>query len=244
MKIVGIVQARMTSTRLPGKILKEVLGKPLLQYELERLSRIDLLDGLLVATTVNEDDDPVVALCDQLGVPTYRGSEHDVLSRYYEAATLHAADAVVRFTADCPLIDPELSEEVIAYYASHCQEVDYCSVDVSTYPRGMDTEIFSMRALTEAYREGKEQAEREHVTYFIWNRPERYRLWRKESGKDWGKYRLTVDTPEDFELIAEILERLYVSEPKFELCDILGLLESSPELTRFNGKIVQKIMSL
>lgn len=240
MRIIGIVQARMTSTRLPGKVLKEVRGKPLLQYELERLAKIRSLGALVVATTANGGDDPVAALCAGLNVPVYRGSERDVLSRYYEAATLHRADAVARFTADCPLIDPELSEEVISYYAAHDRAVDYCGLDISTYPRGMDTEVFSMRALEEAHREGREEAEREHVTYFIWNRPERYRIWRKGSGRDWGKYRLTVDTPEDFALIREILERLPPGGADFRLPDVVALLESQPELLTLNEKIEQK----
>lgn len=240
MKIVGIVQARVTSTRLPGKVLKEVRGKPLLAYELERLAKIRPLGELAVATTVNGCDDPIEALCAGLNVPVYRGSERDVLSRYYEAAALFGADIVVRFTADCPLIDPKLSEEVISYYLTHRLSVDYCALDVSTYPRGMDTEIFSMRILEEAFREGRAEAEREHVTYFIWNRPSRYRLWHKKSERDWGKYRLTVDTAEDFALVREILERLSPEGMDFGLPDIVTLLESHPELAALNEGITQK----
>ena len=240
MRTVGIVQARMTSTRLPGKILMPVLGKPLLAYELERLKRVPSLHVLMVATTVNATDDPVVDLCKRLGVPTYRGSEHDVLSRYYEAATEQRADAVVRFTADCPLIDPELSESVIRHYLDNADSLDYCAVNVSTYPRGMDTEAFSMKALKEAFEQGHEESDREHVTNYIHTRRDTFRIWTKQSGRDWGKFRLTVDTPEDFALIQEIIERLYPRNQNFSLADILKLLEEDPSLAAINGEIRQK----
>jgi spore coat polysaccharide biosynthesis protein SpsF len=240
MKIVGIVQARMTSTRLPGKILKEVLGKPLLAYEIERLKKIPSLDELVVATTVNREDDPVITLCETLGVPTHRGSELDVLSRYYESATIHGADAVVRFTADCPLIDPNVSERVIAHYRANADSLDYCSTDVGALPRGMDTEIFSYQALCEAHREGTATPEREHVTYFIHTRPERYRIARMGFGRDWGGYRLTVDTPEDFALVREVIERLYPANGDFTVEDIAALLEREPSLPALNAMITQK----
>jgi spore coat polysaccharide biosynthesis protein SpsF len=230
----------MTSTRLPGKILREVLDKPLLQYELERLKEIPSLDELVVATTVNADDNPVAALCDRLGVPTHRGSEHDVLSRYYEAAVKFRADAVVRFTADCPLIDPDLSDTVIRHYLDNAEDLDYCGTDVSTYPRGVDTEVFSFSALEEAHREGCTPPDREHVTYFIHQRPQRYRIWRERSGRGWGKYRLTVDTPEDFALIREVIGRLYPINDKFRLEDVIALLEDHPNLAELNEMIRQK----
>jgi Spore coat polysaccharide biosynthesis protein F, CMP-KDO synthetase homolog len=240
MRTVGIVQARMTSTRLPGKVLMEVLDKPLLEYELERLRRVVSLDDLVVATTTNREDDPVVALCERLAVPVYRGSENDVLSRYYEAAALFRADAVVRFTADCPLIDPLLSHALIGYYLENRDKYDYCATSHATYPRGIDTEACSFTALEEAHREGITQAEREHVTYFIHSRPERYRIYRMDSGQEWGQYRLTVDTPEDFELIKQIIEKLYPADPCFDLAKIIHLLQINPDLLTINSKIRQK----
>jgi spore coat polysaccharide biosynthesis protein SpsF len=221
----------MTSTRLPGKVLKEVLGKPLLQYELERIKKIPSLDEAVVATTTNREDDPVVELCARLNVPAYRGSEPDVLSRYKEAAEKFKAGVVARFTADCPLIDPELSDSVIRRYLDSAGEVDYCSADLSTYPSGIDTEIFSFQALVESDAEGATPPDREHVTYFIKRNPDRYRIWSKNSGHGWGKYRLTVDTPEDFALIKKIIERLYPKNENFTLDDVIALLESDPELT-------------
>jgi spore coat polysaccharide biosynthesis protein SpsF len=243
-KTVAIVQARMTSTRLPGKILKEVLGKPLLQYELERLGKVRSLDEIVVATTVNAADDLVVAFCEALGVRTYRGSEFDVLSRYYEAARSYNADIVVRLTADCPFVDHRLSERVIRHFLDNKNDVDYCAVDVEDtprpYPRGVDTEVFSMSTLAEAFDEAKSESEREHVTLFIYNRPERYRIWRAKCDESWGRYRLTVDTPEDFELVKKIIENLCPTNPDFTLQDIVELLQKKPELSRINEFIEQK----
>jgi spore coat polysaccharide biosynthesis protein SpsF len=231
----------MTSTRLPGKILMKVLGKPLLQYELERLRRVPSLDELVVATTKNAADDPVAALCDQMGVASYRGSESDVLSRFHEAAALHKADAVVRFTADCPLIDPALSDSVIRRFLDSDGTLDYCSLDIpGAYPRGLDTEIFSSAALTEAFNEGTTPPDREHVTYFILARPERYRILKLKCDKNLSAYRLTVDTPEDFALASGIIERLYPQNPDFTMDDVIALLEAEPELAEINGGVRQK----
>jgi len=218
----------------------EVLGKPLLQYELERLGKIPSLDELVVATTTNETDNPIEELCDRFGISTFRGSELDVLARYCEAAEQYKAGVVVRFTADCPLIDPQISDSVIRYYLEHVENIDYCGVDISTYPRGVDTEVCSFETLQEADREGTSKSDREHVTFFIWNRPERYKQWRIGNGNDWGKYRLTVDTPEDYELIREVIERLYPTKPDFDINDVITLLEENPELPKINEMIRQK----
>jgi spore coat polysaccharide biosynthesis protein SpsF len=173
MKTVIIVQARMTSTRLPGKILKEVLGKSLLTYQLERLRRIKGAQAVVIATTTNDTDQPIVDFCVQNTVAYFRGSEDDVLSRYYGAALEHAADAVVRITSDCPLIDPEVVDQVISFYEVNYPKFDYVSnVTQRTFPRGMDTEVFSMKALREAFENATKQLDREHVTPFIHGQPE------------------------------------------------------------------------
>jgi len=243
-RIVAIVQARMTSTRLPGKVLKEILGRPMLWYELERLRKIPLLDDVVVATTVNPADDLVADFCASYGANVYRGDERDVLSRYYEAAKFFKAAAVVRLTADCPLVDPALSESVIRHYIDNAPGLDYCAVDVKEtpcpYPRGMDTEIFPASVLSEAYAEGKTSTEREHVTIFIYSRPERYRIWRASAESDLSRYRFTVDTPEDFDLVGKIIENLYPINPCFGLGDIIRLLEENPGLKRINESIRQK----
>jgi spore coat polysaccharide biosynthesis protein SpsF len=231
----------MTSTRLPGKILIKVLGKPLLQYELERLKRVPSLDELVVATTKNTADDPVVALCDQMGVASYRGSELDVLSRYHEAAALHGAETVVRYTADCPLIDPGLSDSVIRHFLDSAGELDYCSLNIiDAYPRGTDTEVFSAAVLAEAFTEGTTEPDREHVTNFILNRPERYRILRMGCEKNLSVYRLTVDTPEDLTLVSRIIGAFCPQNPDFTIGDIIALLDAEPELAKINEEVRQR----
>ena len=238
-KVIAIVQARMTSTRLPGKVLMPVMGRPLLRYELERLRRISCIDEIIVATTTNIDDDPVIEFCERMGVKTCRGSEHDVLSRYYEAVSLFGADVVVRFTADCPLIDPVLASSVIESFLSR-DELDYIGIDYDRIPHGMDTEVFTVSALSRAYNEGRDKPDREHVTWYLHTNPDKFNVARYSIADDWGIYRLTVDTPEDFELIKILLERLYPDNPDFTLRDIVSLLEREPSLVSINRCIKQK----
>lgn len=237
--VVIIIQARMLATRLPGKVLKEVDGKPLLAYLLERLRRVRNADGLLVATSQNPEDQKIVAFCDKEGVPVFRGSEEDVLSRYLGAARNCGAATVVRITADCPLIDPAVVERVIAYYRDH--EVDYAGNTLTlTYPRGMDTEVFSLRALEEAAQRAHLPSEREHVTLFMYTHPELFRLANVPYFNDMSKYRLTVDTQEDFNLVKSVLQELYPRNPNFTLEDILRYLEKNPEIARINAHVRQK----
>lgn len=241
MKTVIIVQARMTSTRLPGKVLKPVLGKSLLEYQIERLKRVTLADSIVIATTTNDTDQPIVELCDRLSVPYIRGSEEDVLARYYEAAIAHQADVVVRITSDCPLIDPAIIDQVIQTYLENFAVFDYVTNALQrTYPRGMDTEVFSFKALREAYQESTAQADREHVTPFINRRPERYRFGHVCDRQDNSSHRWTVDTPEDFELIRRILEAVYPKNPRFSMQDCLRVVEQQPGWSQLNAHIEQK----
>lgn len=241
MKTVIIDQARMTSTRLPGKVIKEVLGKPLLEYQIERLRRANEADELVIATTTNNNDLPIVKLCERLGVAYYRGSEEDVLSRYYEAATKFGADILVRVTSDCPLIDPAVVDKVIEHYKDNRDNYDYVSNTLSrTYPRGMDTEVFSYQVLQEAFVNAKEQPEREHVTPYICWQPERYRLDNVSHHENQSHHRWTVDTPEDFELIKLILQVLYPVSNKFTWLDVIQLLNKHPEWVKINAAVKQK----
>ena len=231
MKTVIIDQARMISTRLPGKVMKKVLGKPLLEYQIERLRQVRLADELVIATTTNDTDQPIVELCERLGVAYYRGSEEDVLSRYYEAAIQFGADIVVRVTSDCPLIDPGVVDEVIGLYIYNRDKYDYVSNTLErTYPRGLDTEVFSMAALKKAYKEVGEQPDREHVTLFMYRRPEQFRLANSSGAVDYSHHRWTVDTPEDFRLIQLILQELYPVNNRFTWLDVLNLLNEHPEV--------------
>jgi spore coat polysaccharide biosynthesis protein SpsF len=236
-----IVQARMTSTRLPGKILKPVLGKSLLEYQIERLHRVHQANALCVATTVNDSDEPVVTLCQTLKIPTFRGSEADVLGRYYGAAQAAQADAVVRVTSDCPLIDPAIVDEVITTYLQRAEHVDYVSNTLErTYPRGLDVEIFPFNVLEQAHREATQPEEREHVTPFIYRHPERYRIAQVKQVMDHSIERWTVDTPEDFELIRRVIEALYPNTPEFNQTDVLALLDTHPDWRAINADVEQK----
>lgn len=241
MKTLIVVQARMTSTRLPGKVLKKVLGKPLLEYLVERLRCVGLADGFVIATTINDADLPIVALCKRLGVPVTRGSELDVLSRYYEAACLHEADVVVRVTSDCPLIDPAVIDHAIRFYQEHRSQYDYVSNALTqSYPYGMATEVFSFKVLEEAHREATAEPEREHVTPFLYTQPQRYRVGHVVYPENLSHHRWTVDTPEDLELVTRITEALYPGKPAFDMQDVLALLEKHPDWVALNAHVHQK----
>ncbi|MEH2088014.1 glycosyltransferase family protein [Nostoc sp.] len=241
MKTVIIVQARMTSTRLPGKVLKKVLDKPLLEYQIERLKQVKLADEIVIATTTNSADLSIIELCDCLSVPYFRDSEEDVLARYYGAAKEHQADVVIRVTSDCPLIDPQVIDKVIQFYLDYRYEFDYVSNCLErTYPRGMDTEVFSFLALHQAFVEAITQPDREHVTSFIYMHPERYRLAQVVYSENQSSHRWTVDTVDDFELIKRIIEALYPEIPKFTLEDCLNLFRHYPDWSLINAHVEQK----
>ena len=241
MKTVIIVQARMTSTRLHGKVLRKVLDRPLLDYLIERLKRVRSADDVVIATTINNTDLPIVELCEKLNCRYYRGSEDDVLGRYYYAATEFGADAVVRVTSDCPLIDPNVIDDAIQYYQENSAKYDYVSnILKRSYPRGMDCEVFSYDVLERAFHEATASYEREHVTPFINRHPDRHRLGCVMLDEDQSHHRWTVDTPEDFELIGRMIETLYPKIPEFTLKDCLELIKRNPEWERINAHIEQK----
>lgn len=241
MKVVIINQARMTSTRLPGKILKEVLGKPLLEYQIERLRRVKLADELVIATTTNETDQPIIDLCHRLGIAYYRGAEDDVLSRYYEAAQKFGAEVVVRVTSDCPLIDPAVIDKVIKFLLNYRGQYDYVSnILERTYPRGMDTEVFFIKALETAYYSAANPADREHVTLYIYSHAQEFRIANVPYIRNEQRYRWTVDTPEDFQLVRLMIESLYSQNQAFTLEDCLQLMQEQPGLHKVNKHIEQK----
>lgn len=228
----------MGSTRLPGKVLREVMDKPLLQYLIERLKRVALADEIVIATTTNSEDQDIVEFCKAEQVPLFRGKSEDVLDRFYMAAKAFKADVIVRITADCPLMDPKLVDQVIEYYLKSYPKYDYVSNShARSFPIGMDVEVFSFKALEEAFTESTLLEEKEHVTPFIYRRPNRYQKDLITSGKDLSSLRLTVDTLDDFKLIQLLLEKLYPKNPEFSLEDILNLLKGYPEWIKINSHV-------
>lgn len=230
----------MTSSRLPGKVLRKVLGKSLLEYQVERLRRVSNQPEIVIATTTNIADDPVEAVCDKLGLACFRGSEQDVLSRYHGAADLAKADIVVRVTSDCPLIDSRAVSAVLDLLGNGTK-FDYVSnVMERTYPRGMDSEAFTFAALDTAHREAHKPAEREHVTPFILTQPSKFRLGSVKYHRDLSFHRWTVDTEEDFELIRNLLEDVYPRKPEFQMEDCLDSLGMHPDWFQINSHVEQK----
>lgn len=241
MRIVATIEARMTSSRLPGKVLRPVLGRPLLARMIERLRRVWQLDQVMVATTVNASDDPIAKLAAELGVGCFRGSEEDVLGRVLGAARAAGADLIVETTGDCPLIDPAVIDQVIATFRAN--DVDYCAnVLKPSYPRGMDVQVFPTEILARVDRLTADPADREHVSLYIYEHPEQFRLLNVASGlrpAD-AEHRLTVDTPDDLELVRQIFERLYPENPTFGLAEILDVLRADPVLATLNRHVTQK----
>lgn len=240
--VVVVVQARMGSTRLPGKVLLPVAGRPLLSYQLERLRRCRRVDRIVVATSVLPADDAIVTFCQQESTAVVRGPELDVLARFALAAKATGADTVVRVTADCPLLEPALVDQAIeAFAAGDC---DYLSnMRPPTWPYGMAVEVMTRRALDEAAAEARDPAEREHVTPFLYWRPERYRLRSITRAPDLSAQRWTVDTPEDFELVSRILGALYAVRPDFTIDDVLALLARHPDWIEINRHVEQKTVA-
>ncbi|WP_085992721.1 cytidylyltransferase domain-containing protein [Oceanobacillus senegalensis] len=240
MKVVAIIQARMGSTRLPGKTLKPVLEKPLLAYQLERVQNSQYLDEVLVATTNKRIDNQIISLCQSLKVAYFRGPEDDVLKRYYLAAKQVKADIVIRLTADCPLIDPSQIDTIVKYFLDN-QKLQYVSNTLNrTFPRGMDIEVFSFQILKEAHEKAKTKKEREHVTIYMTKILKSFQIYNVTYRKDYSHYRWTVDTMDDFILIKKIVEELYPKKQHFTLEDIIQLMEKNSNWQLINQHVEQK----
>lgn len=241
MKTVAIVQARMSSSRLPGKIMRPILGKPLLELLVERLKRASRVDEVVIATTTNDSDDQVESLTRRLGIGCFRGSEHDVLDRVLGAAHASQADVIVEITGDCPLIDFQVIDKLVTVYQSN--GFDYvANVLKRTYPRGLDTQVFATSVLEEVARLTDDPVDHEHVSLYIYEHPERFKLHNVESDlpEEYWDFRLTVDTAEDFELVRRIYEELYPANPAFTIQDIVSLFQRQPALRNINQHISQK----
>jgi spore coat polysaccharide biosynthesis protein SpsF len=236
-RTVLLVQARMGSTRLPGKVLAPLGGRPLLELVLERARAAPGVDEVAVATSDLERDDPVVQLAQRVGVTAIRGSEQDVLDRFHGAAVALRADTVVRVTADCPLVDPQLIGRVVAYH--HASGQDYTALTVGTvegndgrrrFADGLDTEVVAASALAAAWREATDPYDREHVTPFVKARPERFAIGWLEADEDFGDERWTVDRPDDLAFVRAVVDRLGAGP--FGHREVLALLEREPQLRR------------
>ena len=237
--LTAIIQARMASTRLPGKVLKEVLGKPILLYQLEQLKSVNQIEQIIVATTTSQKDDPLIELCERESIACFRGSEDNVLERFYQAALHYGADPIIRLTADCPLIDPHICERVISTYLSKQADADIVRLG-PTFAEGLDCSVFSFKVLEEAYHNAKWESEREHVTLYIYNHPEDYRIIALKNETDDSKYRFTIDAPKDFEVVKAIIEGLSSEKPgSFTTKKVKKFLDDHPDIFCMNTDIIR-----
>jgi spore coat polysaccharide biosynthesis protein SpsF len=242
-KVVAIIQARQGSTRLPKKAMMKILEKPLLGYVIERVGYAKLIDEIVVATTVSPEDDVIEALCRKMHVRCFRGSEDDVLSRYFGAARMTQADVIVRITADCPLMDPEVIDKVVGRFLDASPDIDYVSNTLErTYPRGMDVEVISSKCLEIAMAQARAVEEREHVTLYIYRHPEQFSLISVVHSSNQSYFRWTVDTSEDFLLIKKLIESLYPQNSCFTLEDLVVMMELHPDWKNINANIDQKLI--
>jgi len=237
--IVAIIQARMGSIRLPGKVLMDIEGKPMLWHVINRVKYSKLINKIVIATSTNKKDDVIEEFCKSNNIDFYRGSEMDVLDRYYQAAKVFKASLIVRITSDCPLIDPEVVDLVIKTHLS--SDVDYTSNNIErTFPRGLDTEVFKFSALEKAYKEAVAPYQREHVTVYIYENPYLFRLNNVKNDKDISYLRWTVDEKADLHFVREIYKRLNKEDRIFLMRDILNVLEREPFLIEINKYVKQK----
>ena len=234
--VLAIIQARCSSTRLPGKVLKPILGRSMLALHIERLRRAETLEKLVVATSDGDQDDAIEGLCEDIGIDFFRGSLNNVLDRFHCCAQRYQSDHIVRLTGDCPLADPGIIDRVVRFHLEG--GYDYSSnVLPPTWPDGMDVEVMRSACLAEAHAGATLPSEREHVTSFIRNRPERYRLGNISNDEDLSAHRLSVDEPEDFEKIRLIYEALYPGNPIFSIDDIMAFLDENDGLSKMNAHI-------
>ena len=240
MRIVAIIQARMGSTRLPGKVLKDLAGETVLARVARRTRRAKLLDEVVVATTTEPNDDVIVRESERLRVAYFRGDEADVLDRYYCAAREFTADAIVRITSDCPLIDPELIDTTIDAFLK--EKADYATnALIITYPRGLDVEVFTTPALAHTWDAANEAYQRTHVTPFMYENPARFKIVSLTSEKDYSMYRWTLDTEEDLELLREIYRR-FAGSDGMHWHEVLSQVMTHPELAELNSNVRQKAL--
>jgi spore coat polysaccharide biosynthesis protein SpsF len=242
MRVVAIIQARVGSTRLPGKVLADLAGEPMLARVVNRSRRAQTFDEVVIATTSQPGDNAIVEMCVAREWPYFRGSEDDVLDRYYQAAIMYRAEAVARITSDCPLIDPKIIDRVVQVFLDGQPEIDYVSNGYprSTFPRGLDTEVMRLSVLEQAWREDRNPAWREHVTPYILRNPKLFRLYGIVHEFDLSNMRWTVDTPEDLAFVRRIYDTF--NHDRFSWQDVVSVLKERPEWLDLNRHVQQKLV--
>lgn len=235
MMIIAITQARMSSSRLPGKVLKPILGHPMIWHQLQRTLQAQQINKSIVATSNDSSDDVLADYLLSINQPVYRGSLNNVLSRYYECAKKYKAKHILRLTADCPMTDPSIIDELITQHLK--QGNDYTHTEY--FPLGISVELCTFEVLEAAYLEANKQSQREHVTLFIYQQPKRFKIGALRYKEDLSRLRWTVDYPEDFAFATQVYEALYPKNPHFTMQDVLGLLNEVPALGTINAHCIQ-----
>ncbi len=236
--ILAILQARMSSSRLPGKVLTPILGIPMLQHQLQRLSRCKSIDKLVVATSTEPSDDPLASMCEQIGQPCYRGDLNNVLKRFYDCAQSYQSEQdqpthIVRLTGDCPLIDATVVDAVVNKHVR--QEYDYTTnAYPQSYPDGLDVEVMTAQTLNTIYQKATQPDEIEHVTFYVRRYAEDFSIGTQACDQDLSKQRWTVDYPEDFALTKAVFEGLYGQDPHFNYQQVLTFLQHNPDVFALN----------
>ena len=235
----AIIQARMGSTRLPGKVLMKLAGKTALEHVIERVSKLKKINKIIVATSANAEDDKISELCQMLNIACYRGSENDVLDRFYQAAKEFNYSNIIRITGDCPMIDPDIIGQTIKLYED--EKLDYASnVIPPTFPKGLDVEVFTFKALKKAWHKVKSGPQREHVTVYFWQNPKIFKQKHLLNKINLSLKRWVLDYEVDYEFLQKIFNDLYIVKPNFRLKDVLKFLEINPELEKINQGIDRK----
>jgi len=239
--IIAIIQARMGAERLPGKVLMDIVGRPMLWHIINRVRHSKYINKIIIATTTNKDDDQIENFCKTYNIDFYRGNEDDVLDRYYQAAELWNTDIIVRITSDCPLIDSDVINKVIYSYLKNKNNFKGASnVIRRTYPRGLDTEVISFSTLERVWNDAKKDYQREHVTIYIYEHLDQFKMCSVENKENLSSFRWTVDEEKDLEFVRTIYKKLYQERKIFLMRDVLRLLEREPYLKEINKNIKQK----
>lgn len=241
-RVVAIVQARMGSSRLPGKVLADLGGQSALAWVTRRTARAQCIDQVVVATSTDEQDDAIAEFCQAAGLPCTRGSLHDVLDRFHQAAEESRAEIIVRLTGDCPLIDPSILDDNLGVFLAAQPGLDFAANRLPGQPRsipiGLDAEYCTRAALDAAWREAKAPHQREHVMPFLYENPQRFNILHMEHHPSYGQYRWTLDTPEDLQLLREVAT--HFADDAFSWLDVIRLFEQQPHLAQINAAVPHK----